>query len=347
MALLRKTALVMRISCLLVGFLTLVSALNSAFAKEQSNTKGLLLDPSMEEAFPGLWNSSSLEELQTKFKFFSKNCYSYEPLNFGAVIHNKYHKIYRSKALGERGVEELFSFMNRAKLELPSTVVFMNKEGYKRSIVGSWVSPITHVFNGIIPFVYEQAKMFGKGGKFANISFFHPLNSRVFLSGQDPLNDVVSLPISTIAEPDIVNYFAEEISDNGIVNIIASRSSFFNTLELVLAGKGPVLFHCTGGLHRTGMIALSIRYLQGGIWLKPFKNPLEVKTGLQGKISKLSNLAEVEYYLHNTWNFRSKNLNALRNIVEAEEFKELQKRYQNTLNEPSFFPHEIKSEFPN
>ena len=343
MALFKKTMLTIRVCCFIMGFFVFSWVANSSFAREDASKQNLHFDPRMEDTFSGLWNSASLEELLTKFKYFSKTCYSYEPLNFGVVINNSNHKLYRSKALGERGVEELFSFMKRSKLELPSVVVFMNKEGYRRTVVGSWVSPITHVFNGITPFVYEQAKMFSKGGKFPNISFFHPLNSRVFLSGKDPLNDVVSLPITTIAEPEILRYFNEEISDNGMVNIIASRSSFFNTLELVLAGKGPVLFHCTGGLHRTGMIALSIRYLQGGIWLKPFKRPLEAKTGLQGKISKLKNLAEVEYYLHNSWHFRSKNLNAIRKIAETEEFKDLRNRYQDTLNEPSVCPPRMLS----
>ena len=310
----------------------------SSFGAGNEPLGGVTLDPRMEAPFQGIWESRSLEELLPKFKYFSKTCNAYDPLNFGVVLNNEHHKIYRSKALGERGVYELFSFMKASQLELPSTVVFMNKEGYKRNIVGTWASPITHVLNGMTPFVYEQARLFAKGGKFPNIDFYHPLNSRVFLSGQDPLNDIVSLPISAITEPEILDYFAKEVSDNGFVNIIASRSSFFNTLELVLASKGPVLFHCTGGLHRTGMIALAIRYLQEGIWTKPFKYPLQVKFGLRGKIATLSNLAEVEYYLHNSWNFRSKNLKAVRNISEAEQFKDLKKRYQDSLNAPSFCP---------
>ncbi|NRA47329.1 MAG: tyrosine-protein phosphatase [Oligoflexales bacterium] len=342
MALFKKTLLLMRF--FVVGFITISSISNSAFsAVEVKLEKPEQLDPLLEKSFNGVWDSKSLEELLTKFKFFSKTCYSYDPLNFGVVLNNKHHKIYRSRALGERGVEELFKFLKQSKLELPSTVVFMNKEGYKTNIIGTWASPITHVLNGMTPFVYEQARLFAKSGKFPEIDFYHPLNSHVFLSGQDPLNDIVSHPLSTIAEPEILDYFEEEINDNGLKNIIASRSSFLNTLELVLGGKGPVLFHCTGGLHRTGMVALAIRYLQGGNWVKSFKRPIEVKIGLRGKTSLLSNLAEVEYYLHNSWRFRSKNLKAIRSFSETEQFKALQKRYQSTLNEPSTCAKVIKS----
>lgn len=335
MDLFNRVLLARGIGSLFLGIFCFATSFKPSFAEENVELNVVALDPASEKNFQGLWDSANLDEILTKFRFFSKKCHPYDPLNFGVVLNNKHHKIYRSKALGKRGVEELFAFMESVNLDLPSTVIFMNKEGYKTRFLGSVVSPLTHVFNGITPFVYEQAQIFAQGGKYPGINFYHPLNSQVFLSGHDPLNDVVSQSIEGLVEPEIQAYFDDEIKDQDLVNIIASRSSFFNALELVLASKGPVLFHCTGGLHRTGMIAMAIRYMQGGVWIKPFNQDLEVETGVRGRASKLQNLAEVEYYLHNRLNFRSRNLRSIRKIIDNEQFQQLKSTYQQTLNAPS------------
>lgn len=288
-----------------------------------SDTKQLfrLLDPSdlMEDSL--IWNAESLEEIRRHFTFFSKDCYPEVPLNFGVVINNDHYQLYRSQALGTKGVDLIFDILRENALILPSKVIFMNKEGYANSSVSKKMSEYFDIARGMGPFAYEEEELFSDSGKYSSIDFFHPLSHDVFLSGQNPLEDV-PFPHQI------------QVKDGKFVNLYASRGNFFRVLGLILENQGSALFHCTGGLHRTGMISLAIRHMQGGVWLKDFKKPITVRSRIFWQY-KLRNLAEVEYYLHNPWKFRMININAMRTISDQPEFQELKNKYKTFLNLPS------------
>ena len=95
--------------------------------------------------------------------------------------------------------------------------------------------------------------------------------------------------------------------------------AFKRVLELVLdPGNQPVLFHCFGGKHRTGMIAMAIRYLQGGDWVngkKTFFRGLEL------------NPAQYEYLKYNRLFFRKENIKFIERFTKEDYFSFLKEKY--------------------
>lgn len=291
------------------------------------------LDPLDTNTYSHIWKMERIEDITAQFPFFSKKCVPFDstdPLNLGVVVNNDKYTIYRSKALGRRGVLELYSHLQQLDLPFPKRVIFMNKEGYRSYFGGGLFSQYSHYFTGMNYFAYEQAEVFRHFPQDLQVAFFHPLNSRVYLSGQNPLEDMVAINIERVADPHIIDYFSPDY-----FSIIGTRSNFFRVLELILENKEPSLFHCTGGLHRTGMIALAIRNLQGNLWTKKFAHPVAVKVGLLQRTVLLRNLAEVEYYMHNQLQFREKNILSMRTLAYQPEFQNLQKKYRSDLNRPS------------
>lgn len=283
----------------------------------------------------GLWDLKTVEEVQSYFKQFSANHFHYPKYNFGVVVNNDRHRIYRSKALGERGTRELFGFLRGKRLPTPNLVIFMNKQGYKQpsnlngGLYGVGISP--RIEDGV--FAFEESQIFSKFGAFRQVSFFHPLNSSVYLSGQDVVNDDLAFPIDDYVDHDIKKYFESQIRTSGIgQNIIGKKENFYFILKLVLESRDPVLFHCTGGRHRTGMIGMAIRYMQGGHWTVPFRQEIKVKIPNIDHLVGLRNLAEIEYYLHNKDMLREKNLQSLRTLSQEKRSKELAKKFGPSLN---------------
>ena len=80
---------------------------------------------------------------------------------------------------------------------------------------------------------------------------------RTYLDGFNPYK-----PTEDIDDEEKIRLRARRIFkllDNGVDGGI---NSFFGVLRIVLnPSNQPVLFHCFGGRHRTGMITLAIRYL--------------------------------------------------------------------------------------
>jgi hypothetical protein len=112
-------------------------------------------------------------------------------------------------------------------------------------------------------------------------------------------------------------YWPEATLDGGM-------DAFYRVLDLVLESKEPILFHCTGGHHRTGMIALAIRYLQGGAWREG---------DFQGPLSRQHlNKAQYEYYKHNPFLFENDNLDFIEAWAKTPEFAEYYELYNERLN---------------
>ena len=83
-----------------------------------------------------------------------------------------------------------------------------------------------------------------------------------------------------------------------------------------------MLFHCHGGRHRTGMVAMMLRHIQGGWWVN---GPKTKRYGMN-----LSPL-EYEYYKFNRSMFRRENIKFVRKFSQDQRFLEIKIRYQDLL----------------
>jgi hypothetical protein len=167
-------------------------------------------------------------------------------LNFGVVKYNDDYQIYRSELLGSVGLEKLSKHLQKNGLRYPKTIIYMNDEGYTDDDLRAVEE-------------YEGQQQYG-------YKFFHGFdyNYRVFLDGKNPYQ-----PESDIDEDNKLGEKAKQIfgvkrdneKDGGL-------DAFKRIMSLVLdPNRQPVLFHCLGGSHRTGMVGMTIRYIEGGEWL--------------------------------------------------------------------------------
>ncbi|MFZ9596364.1 MAG: hypothetical protein ACO3A2_09835, partial [Bdellovibrionia bacterium] len=116
--------------------------------------------------------------------------------------------------------------------------------------------------------------------------------------------------------------------------------ALYQTLREVLISEGAVDFHCKGGLHRTGMIALMIRYLQGGNWTleSPQYSGLTKRHGQSPRLTQFKNKAQYEYFQHNPKNFRQENLNSIEALSNQPLFLCLKEKFGPYLNASSVAP---------
>jgi hypothetical protein len=204
--------------------------------------------------------------------------YYKKDLNFGVVVKNDKHTLYRSEILGKSGLEKLYKHLDKNKLPRPKTVIYMNKNGY-----GGWSTG----FDSRAIQEYElQAKY--------RYKFFHSYDQkyRTYLDGDNPYYPSKDIDQSKYMNGDAKKYFG--LIEDGKAD--GGADAFVRIMNIVLdPARQPVLFHCAGGRHRTGMVAMMIRYLQGGEWI----NGEQTKVWIQGK-NRYLNHAQYEYYLHNS-----------------------------------------------
>jgi hypothetical protein len=152
------------------------------------------------------------------------------------------------------------------------------------------------------------------------------------LHGHNPLIDETEYLASNYTDNESSEAFAVERGSF----IPARKENFYRILELVLSSEGPVLFHCTGGIHRTGMVGMAVRNLQGGVWTEEFAEPIRIVSYSNfsgGQEIILNNYAEVEYVMHNHYQVRLENFEAVRQLAQEDRFKQLYERYHEELAE--------------
>ncbi|MBP6217770.1 MAG: tyrosine-protein phosphatase [Oligoflexales bacterium] len=218
-------------------------------------------------------------------------------LNLGLVINNAQYKIYRSAKLGKSGLYDLRSRLWKNNLPFPKTIIYMNKEGYNS-------------FSNFAVEEYEMSFVWG-------YTFYHSFGPmRTYVDGQNPYD-----PSTDIDNTQNLGYEAQAYFSLRNDGVDGGIDSFFNILRIILEPKNqPVLFHCLGGLHRTGMVAMALRYLQGGNWINGPK-----KDGL--------NPAQYEYHKYNPFLFRPENIEFIEMLANDPRFQELQDTYRLKLQE--------------
>lgn len=233
------------------------------------------------------------------------------PLNFGLVLKNDAHTIYRSEHLGTDQLKNLQKYLEDEHLPFPEIVIHMNRHGFKRT------------FPMFSHFALQEYELSGKYG----YMFYHPFHYayRTYLDGHNPYEPEKNIDGDKYLGDDAQDYFGmidHPEPDGG-------TDAFLRIMHLVLGSDQPVLFHCTGGRHRTGMIAMGIRYLQGGEWINGKKR--KVTVNIFGPKLEL-NPAQYEYYLHNKTQFRVENLRFIEEFSKEPAFEELRRMYQDSLN---------------
>lgn len=163
--------------------------------------------------------------------------------NFGIVSATQRYHIYRSAELGKRGLSELYDELEAANMPFPKTIVYMNAEGYSFPLY----------------FAIDEWKLQSEYG----YRFFHPFGfPRTYLDGYDPYH-----PTDVIDKLRYLGPVGRKYFDLGDGTIQGGIDTLTWILELILDPKNqPVLFHCLGGMHRTGMVAMLIRFMQKMPW---------------------------------------------------------------------------------
>lgn len=224
--------------------------------------------------------------------------------NFGVVVHNQDYQIYRSGKLGKWGLKYLESHLEEEGLSAPNTIVYMNRSGY-----------VFPTYFAIKQYEYSLS------GKYGFFEFFHSFGElRTYVDGHNPYFPEKDIDSRAILGPRGQKYF--EFKDDGIDG---GMDAFMAVMDLVLdPARQPVLFHCFGGMHRTGMVGMALRYIQGGYWTE---GPLVDKHGF------MLNPAEQEYLLYNPVFFREGNIKFIRQFRSDPRFLDLKDRYQEVLQD--------------
>lgn len=220
-------------------------------------------------------------------------------IHLGTVIHNDQYQIYRSAYLNNIGFDIFRKHLKKHQRKFPKTIIYMNKLGYRFPIY----------------FALQEHRL----QRYYDFKFYHSFGEvRTYLDGTDPYRASEDIDSSSYLGKEARKHFSykDDKIDGGI-------REFKTILELILdPNNQPVLFHCYGGLHRTGIVALALRYLQGGHWTgkRTFR-----RWGMD------LNLAEYEYYQYNRILFRKENVLFIRQFSREPYFAKLKKRYSSLL----------------
>ena len=226
----------------------------------------------------------------------------YKRLKLGIVVNNDHFKIYRSKNLGTRGLKKVKSYFEKHSMLFPKVVINMNFWGYKFPSYSALEE-------------YELQNKYG-------FKFYHTYGKsiRTYLDGYNPYNPTRDVDTTKFLGSKARRYF--ELRDDGVDGGV---DTFFSIMDLVLSKENqPVLFHCFGGRHRTGMVAMAIRYLQGGYWVD---GPKKEAKGM------MLNPAQYEYYKFNRSLFRKENIEFIEKIHKDPRFVELKIKHGPALRE--------------
>jgi hypothetical protein len=251
--------------------------------------------------FLGTSSSPSLSEEISEEKWIEEEGPDPYSIRFGVLVSNDKYQIYRSSLLGEDGLKKLDKHLIKNDLLFPNTIIYMNYAGYE------------------FPFYFALDEYELQG--YYGYELFHSFGTpKTYLEGYDPYN-----PQDDIDKKNALGRKAKKLFEPKEDGLDGDVDDFFLILNMVLDPKRqPVLFHCFGGRHRTGMIAMAIRYLQGGYWLD---GPKRKEKGMW------LNPAQSEYYEFNHTFFREENIKFIERVSQDLRFIKLKSRYSKDLQD--------------
>ena len=229
---------------------------------------------------------------------------SVKDYNFGIVASNKNYHIYRSSSLGTDGIDEVWTYLKKNNLPTPKTVIYMNDEGYKNTLFSK-------------DFALQEYVLQEKYG----FRFFHSYDyaQRTYLEGHDPYN-----PSEDIDTKNNLNNTAQKLfGANPNDGLDGGVDALYRILDIALdPANQPVLFHCLGGKHRTGMVGMILRHLQS-----------DKAKEIVSDDSVYKSRAEVEYkgFAGSSFSARPENVYFVRKFIQTEKYKDYLKRYRALL----------------
>lgn len=229
-------------------------------------------------------------------------------LRFGAMYDGPDYQIYRSAMLGKKGLKKLQTTLEEHDLPFPKTIIYMNHNGY------------TFPFY----FALEEYKA-SLSDEYGHFQFVHPFGAvRTYIDGKNPYDPKLDIDTKRSLGHEARKLFPlrDDGVDGGINNVL-------NVLKTILNPENqPVLFHCQGGRHRAGMIAMLLRYMEGGFWVD---GPKTKRDGIS------LNPAQYEYFRFNILMFSKNNVAFVEKFVTDPRFLELKEQYGEILRENNVY----------
>lgn len=246
---------------------------------------------------------------------FQLNSSAYiEGYHFNALRLTKGHEVMRSKILGGRSLLDL---ADRYDI---NSVIFVNKSGFYKNKKDEYL--------GLEEYLLKEQ---------LGIRYFHPFGMKsVYVDGKNPLFERSKFyPLHEYLD----HYAARAIfNDESLIanrNITVKFENIMNAMRIVLNKKNqPILIHCSGGKHRTGMLVMLLRWLQGGWWINGPKASVRF---LMDKVSHryedqfLSPL-EYEYFLYARGKERWENIEFIRSFITWPEYQEFRQELISLYN---------------
>lgn len=227
-----------------------------------------------------------------------------EDFNFGIVINNSKYHIYRSSSLGTQGIDDVWNYLKKNNLPTPKTIIYMNDEGYKSRFLSE-------------DFALQEYALQEKYG----FKMFHSFDYkyRTYLDGHDPFNPTEDIDLKDNLNSAALKLFGPNPKDG----IDGGVDALNRILDLVLdPASQPVLIHCMGGKHRTGMVAMIVRYLES-----------DKASDVIGTDSVLKSRAEVEYGKYTgRSSVRSENVDFVRKYIKSEKFIDYKNKFRIDLS---------------
>lgn len=268
--------------------------------------------------------------------------------NFGVVLDGM---IYRSGKLGKSGMRDVINALEAATLPAPKSIASIHVMGFGGP-GGSYN-------------LEELDESMARGITFLH-SYHHDPGLTVYMDGTDPSKIVEDDPHhGNIYDPKTVALFLpdKKVRERLFVDqsmeknriILGDTQDFFQSIENMIDAPWPLLIHCKGGRHKTGMFSLVFEYLAwqsslnqlygGNVSIPAYKNRFANWWGGKGSfwnflfggpfhVPNYLAPAEKNYAKHNMSVFRRKNIDFIRGIISGEFLytDELKERWERIKN---------------
>ena len=228
-----------------------------------------------------------------------------------------HHQIMGSGALGHDGIEDISHYLANKGMQPLKTIIYIHKEGFQATEDEG-------------AFAQEEMAYCAKN----KINFLHPFlgTHKLYIDGLNPFHIPPKESDAESRQDQQTGYdFIDESMDS--IDLSGSTEAIYEALSLALNKHlQPVLIHCRAGRHRTGIIQMILRYLEGGQWTdssKKYRGIFRAKKDKSNLIEK-DDLLPLEFeYFHNAKpKARIENIQFIREFMYGEQQSHFRKRLQ-------------------